>query len=552
MLNPSAVGNDAYDFIGGNISDFFADVDNAITMSECVKGQYRLTVQPAVNANDNIITPNFATVNLSSPGSLVVDLDNSFISLEAVLSLSSNLAKEEVAKGTDIFYFVGFKSSFEAIRQYEILVNGNTVYTQSFSPVESFIQDQIVTELVRNTSQYIYSSWDNVRRLKPDVCGTYINFNTLTGGAKLKAYVVNTNMNVKIPLKIPIDRFLILKNLKYMLSWMGKWELRLYFDPSALVVTPVLSVPLVQEIYDGWSLVPGAVKTEFTQLNDPFKGISKATFDAGVLTVAASGDETWRCSKMVCNSVESNLATFQLRADVVEELKAKYLERPLTFPVNFFNINRFAGTPSMAQISHILSTTVNNCDTLFLLIPNTPNSLTCFFNPFIQNFQLDAGPYGTYPSQPMDTFNNVRFVNMIADSLNVNNSVLTSFNKDCDSSFCLSSHHYQFLKDINDDAANTYTFAYHKGDQSNFFIGIPFSVDNDYQGGMSSPSSSIVFKVSGQAPATEANKCPRHLPAREQWNHNWYALFLIDGSLMIKPDASGEAARVIYSERSIV
>jgi bacteriorhodopsin len=77
---------------------------------------------------------------------------------------------------------------------------------------------------------------------------------------------------------------------------------------------------------------------------------------------------------MQCNTVESNLTTFQLRADVVEELKAKYVEWPLTFPVNFFNINRFAGIPTMATLSHVLSSTVNNCDTLFLLVPNTPNS----------------------------------------------------------------------------------------------------------------------------------------------------------------------------------
>jgi hypothetical protein len=211
MLNPSAVGNDAYDFLGGNISDFFADVDNAITMSECVKGQYRLTVQPAVNANDNIITPNFATVNLSSPGSLVVDLDNSFISLTAVLSLSSNTKHTAKASDNaiDYFYCVGYKSSFDAIRQYEILVNVNTVYTQSFAPVESFIQDQIVTELVRNTSQYMYTSYDNVRQLKAYVCGTYVVFNSAND------FDADRTIEVHIPLKIPIDRFLILKNLKY-------------------------------------------------------------------------------------------------------------------------------------------------------------------------------------------------------------------------------------------------------------------------------------------------------------------------------------------------
>jgi hypothetical protein len=208
----------------------------------------------------------------------------------------------------------------------------------------------------------------------------------------------------------------------------------------------------------------------------------------------------------------------------------------------------------LGSLSHILSTTVNNCDTLFLLVPNTPNSLTCFYNPFITNFQLDAGPYGTYPSQPMKTYNDVRFINMVADALNVNNSVLTSFNKDCDSSFCLSSWIFDWTSKDNakNETANKYVFGLGLTDKSNFFIEIPFSVDNDYQGGMKSPSSSIVFKVSGQAQPTEAKTIHRHTPTVCKWTDNWYALFLIDGSLIIKPDASGEAARVIYSERSIV
>jgi hypothetical protein len=46
---------------------------------------------------------------------------------------------------------------------------------------------------------------------------------------------------------------------------------------------------------------------------------------------------------MFSNTIETNLAVFQLCADDVEEFKAKYLERPLTFPINFFNIPRFGG-----------------------------------------------------------------------------------------------------------------------------------------------------------------------------------------------------------------
>jgi hypothetical protein len=333
---------------------------------------------------------------------------------------------------------------------------------------------------------------------------------------------------------------------------MGKWEIRCYFDPAALIITPVLSTYLIHNYYAAWQIAGDSISTEFTQLGNLFTGIASIKVAAGKITIAKQADEVWRCKLMVCNHVESNLATFQLRADVVEELKAKYIERPLTFPVNFFNLNRFAGRPSLGSLSHILSTTVNNCHTLLLLVPNTPNSLTCFYNPFITNFQLDAGPYGTYPSQPMNTYNDVRFVNMVADALNVNNSVLTSFNKDCDSSFCLSNYVFDWAKlNAKNEGANKYVFDLGLSDKSNFFIEIPFSVDNYYQGGISSPSSSIVFKVSGQAQVT-GEDIPRHAPVRDEWTDNWYALFLIDGSLMIKPDASGEAARVIYSERSIV
>ena len=38
MLNPSAIGHDAYDLFDGNVSDFYRAVDDAIVKSECVNG----------------------------------------------------------------------------------------------------------------------------------------------------------------------------------------------------------------------------------------------------------------------------------------------------------------------------------------------------------------------------------------------------------------------------------------------------------------------------------------------------------------------------------
>jgi hypothetical protein len=64
---------------------------------------------------------------------------------------------------------------------------------------------------------------------------------------------------------------------------------------------------------------------------------------------------------------------------------------------------------------------------------------------------------------------------------------------------------------------------------------------------MSSPASSPVFKYTGrEANDLHAAACC-YAPIASQWRANWHALFLVDGSLMIKPDPTGEAARVIYS-----
>ena len=379
MLNPSAVGHDVYDFMEGNVSDFYNAVDDAIVKSECVKGQYRISTSPAYNSTSPVKTPNFTTLGISSSGPIVVDLENSFITAEPEITLSSSLTREADC-GSRLF--VGWKSAFEAIRQYDILVNSSPIYTQSFAGTESFIQDQILTELVKNTSPYTYTSYEEVKKSSPNVCGTYIDFDD--------AYTANKDIKVKFPIKIPLTQFLILKNLKYLCSWMGKWELRIYFNWENLVVAPIK--PEFDPLRFGTYKVKNNDTTVgFTQVGDTFKGIksvevSVKTDDAtlGVATVTTN-DETIKVTSMDTHTVEANLATFQLRMDVNEELKARYTDKPLTFPVSTFQISRFSGSPNWkgkdTQLSTVLCQSVNNCDTVFLLFPETPNQRTVFRNP---------------------------------------------------------------------------------------------------------------------------------------------------------------------------
>ena len=45
--NQVTVGADAYDLLDGSDSSFYAQVYEAILASEVVKGQYRMTINPA-------------------------------------------------------------------------------------------------------------------------------------------------------------------------------------------------------------------------------------------------------------------------------------------------------------------------------------------------------------------------------------------------------------------------------------------------------------------------------------------------------------------------
>lgn len=238
MLNPSAIGTSTYDVLNGNLAEFYEAVDEAIAQSEVIKGQYRLTNEPSYNSPQPVQMNAFTTVSISPNGNGVLDVDNSFITAYPVVKISSSLAK---AKPTtdgldDAFYAIYWKKALESLERYELLVNSTVIYSQTFVGEESFIQNQVIAEQVRNTQPFTYTSWKNIMEMNPNICGAYVNF---TNDGTSKAYNANDAKFVKIPVRIPLSDFLPLKNLKYIMSWFGKWELRLWFKPNNLCYTPI-------------------------------------------------------------------------------------------------------------------------------------------------------------------------------------------------------------------------------------------------------------------------------------------------------------------------
>ena len=556
-INPSTVGHDAFDLLDGSLSSFYADVDEAIVASEVVKGQYRMTINPAYNSPNPVDSNSFTTVGLTQSGPMVVDLENSYITTEVELDLSllkALTAKTTATDNANMAFFVGWKSSIEAIERYDILVNSTPIYTQSFTGEESFIQYQVVNDMVKHTSPFIYTTYENASKMSPNVCGTYIVLNAGTATS-----VKSSWKGVRIPIKIPITNFLILKNLKYLISWMGKWEIRLYFSWQNLVVLPI--DPKVLNATTGLGTSAAAA---YTSVSHCFHQ-SGEEFD-WVTAYATPGKNGIVGTKMTLQNVEMNTAQFQLRMDILEMLKQKYLsEKPLTFPVSTLQISRFTGPPTItgdnSALSIVLCQAINNCDTMFVLPYRQSSQHTVCFNPYILDLQLHAGEYGAYPTQPFSTFatletQNIRFVNSVADGLNVNSSDLTSFSRDIARTF-VTNPFIQYGDDISAVNIQYKGPNGELGDRSNFFIPFPFSTDDDFQGGLSSPSSNINFKLTGQF---KTKTQTQDTTGKNDWavqDHNatfntpWVAAFLIDGVIMIRPDPGSDAAKVIWSDRTV-
>ena len=121
-INPASVGNNAYDLLDGSVSAFYADVDEAIVASEVVKGQYRMTINPAYNAPNPVDSNSFTTVGLTQSGPMVVDLENSYITTEVKLKVKFNNAQDfATLADSHGCVFIGWKSSIEAVERYDIM-----------------------------------------------------------------------------------------------------------------------------------------------------------------------------------------------------------------------------------------------------------------------------------------------------------------------------------------------------------------------------------------------------------------------------------------------
>jgi hypothetical protein len=554
-LNPGAEGKSLYDVLEGSVTSYFTRLAGVLQRNESVNGQYMTTTSSCYAGNTPVRVPGFARVCISTNGAAMVDVANSFITMNLKYTFRLSKPFTEAADEANTYprkLFVGFKNSIEALQRYDIFVNSNQIYSQTWTGPESFIYNSGLCQTIKERCPYVHTCYDNAARMSPDVCGVYVD---------LTEYAIGTvpatlpEFTVDIPVKIPLQQILLLASVRYLPSFCGRWEIELYPNWNNIVVLPVhpMAYTTPQQWIDITSEDPAKwtkITQSFTQIGQPFTFMEE--FSAG--TAELIEDVKLTCSEGTMTQCLMNLTTFQLRHEVYEGLKQMYAEQPLIIPTNVLHYSRFSGEPGTGTQFHAtLSQCLENCDSVFILVPNNNGQTTCFYQPYLRDVRLSLGEFGIHPANYVQTYDDPRFVAMALDALNLETSEITAMNYDLARSLTSP----RPVKKVDSTAAGVHTYTdtwkIAPGDNSNFFIGISLSQVGFQSGTVSSPNTNIPFIFDAfVVPEDATTHFPKRPASGIPFETSIIAMFLLDAALIIQVVPGSDIPIVKLTAKSIV
>ena len=492
MFAPQNQEPDIIDAWSGTLQDWYDSIDNALTVSEIIPGNYEYSTATSYGNVGDINEGDSTFVDVFCDRFKIISLDNSYISLEQEVIIKVPSQKDLVFTE----YYIGYKCSADIIDHYRFYSNTDKIQDVHNARYEWFMLYNSLSDEVKNGSD-CFATIDKIRNHNPMVPGVYVDLSKITA---------ETEILVKIPLRIPIAFFLMLFNLRYYPNWAGKLSIEIFPTYQNLVVAPVVSHE---------AFVEHKERIETTSYDLGFRNIGEYPSNNIKMTVekVTTGDGADKKEEekvvykaatqqfvgmiQVTKNIKIKLAQYMLRMEVFNALSLKYLNVGMLFPIHQVQIRDFTQDLPLASKSDVpvryntaATIGLTHCDTMFIVFRRSQHSRTCFTNPQITYRVNIGGKF--YPNETYQTFDDQRHVNLLLDSLNVNNSLLTSISKDILTS--TQPFYHRIVYDA--EGKGTDKKCWNGGDNSNFFIGIPFADSEDFMGGLST-TGTVQIELSG-------------------------------------------------------
>jgi hypothetical protein len=278
--------------------------------------------------------------------------------------------------------------------------------------------------------------------------------------------------------------------------------------------------------------------------------VTDVKMEQAAAEVTICEDVTLTCIEGTLQECLMSITTFQLRFEVFEDLRRMYSEQPLIIPTNILHYSRFSGQPgnnSEDTIFHAtLSQSLENCDSVFILVPFNTAQTTCFYQPYLRSMRLSLGEFGIHPSRYVRTYDDPHFLAMILDSLNLETSEITGMNEDVARSITSPRSWFKYVRATGIEPDWTFT----EGDKSDFFIGVSLSQVGFQSGTVSSPNTNIPFIF--DASLDKQPLAPTGRPDTIKIDTSIICMFLLDCAIMIQVVPNSDIPVVKLTNKSIV
>ena len=451
------------------VASYFDIVDNAVRTGDTNK-RYTISTNTSTAPSPPIAEGSWTNIHISPTADNMCDLYNSFIDVEMKfdMALHSKNSTEETAtdlsaNGHKASFWIGFKDAMDCIESYQIVANGQAIYTQSHAIEESYITNLACPDMVKRRDIFSKAVAKNIME-KPEyqMVGQLVEIQD----GKISA-THGTIDNLR--LKIDIRRFLPLSGIKYLPAFVGNLELRVKFSTAGLVVLPM---PW-NDIYSNPCKVKDLTSIEnittcFTPATEYFKVYY--TVASSALKAATVNCDVYNFSVTKCNSV---LANFGIDDGIYQSLVQRYTGQSLSFPTQTLTFQAMNGeiNKSSKVADLALTSTPRFVDTIFMLFPENTNYRTCYINPLFSDYRLTMGGYGSMPDIPTNSWGPTNY-EMLCNALNGNND-LTGLAKDVMRSATLDPS-LTATQQVEGIKCN---------DITNFVLAFPVSTDNTFQQG---------------------------------------------------------------------
>ena len=476
------------DALEGTVEEWYDQVDGLLKASDFIPGNYEYSINVAY-ANSGTFTEGGQThLDIACDRFKLISLDNSYIDLEMSVPITLPTEAAQEANNTRHRinkYYVGFKSAFDAIDQYRIYSNTDLIQTQNHANYESYLQYMALSDAAKENSE-LYATWDKIQSLNEDVPGVYIDVSTI-------AVNKGPTINVALHLRIPVNQFLLLGNLKWFPSFFGKLTLEIYPSFRNLVVCPIISEHIIDEngTIGEKTIKPSTLTSLITEsgtLGSNLIGFRQINSDVLLGFNDKNSDNTktalygaFACSTSETSKCHIRLAETVVRMDVYNQVLQRFIAQPMLFPIQTIVSKDFSGAmPNTANgtITMAQTSALNHCNSMFIVFKKSNQDRTCFENPMIR-WQVNVdGKF--FPREEYQTYDDPRNMNLFLDATNFNGNGLFSVPNDIYHSL----QPYLKIAKYADNGTLTAERKYTPKDRSNFAIGIPFCEDDTFQAGM--------------------------------------------------------------------